>query len=189
MDIEIRRIQAVRESVGESVHILVDVNWGWTLSQAIQIGRKLQEYNVFWLEDPLASDDWDDVATLKNSLDLPIAAGESVCGKWEFRDFFMKRTADIPQIDLQYVGGVTEWMRVAGMAQAWNLPVASHVFHDFSVHLVAAAPNGLIVEYLPWWEEIYQEPLKIIDGKARISDKPGVGLDLNPDAIKKYSLS
>jgi L-alanine-DL-glutamate epimerase-like enolase superfamily enzyme len=91
-------------------------------------------------------------------------------------------------VDLQRVGGVTEWMRVATMAQAWNLPVASHLFPDISAHLVAAIPNGSIVEYMPLWDVIYQEPPEVKDGHIRISDKPGIGLELDRQAIKHYEV-
>ena len=80
-------------------------------------------------------------------------------------------------------------MKVAAIAEAWNLPVASHLFHDFSAHLIAAIPNGLIVEYMPWWDEIYEEPPQLVEGSMKISDKPGVGLGLNRRALKKYEMA
>ena len=80
-------------------------------------------------------------------------------------------------------------MKVAAMAEAWNVSVASHLFHDFSPHLVAAAPNGLIVEYMPWWDDIYQEPPQVLDGALNISDSPGVGLELDRDVIKRYEMT
>jgi L-alanine-DL-glutamate epimerase-like enolase superfamily enzyme len=164
------------------------VNWEWSVSKTIQIGRKLEPFHVYWLEDPLASDDADDLAEVADALDLPIAAGETFSHKYGFRPLFEKRSADILIVDVMRVGGVTEWMKVAAMAQAWNLPVASHLFHDFSAHLIAAVPNGLIVEYMPWWDDIYRDPPKIEDGCLSISDKPGLGLELNPEIIKKYEM-
>ncbi len=186
---EIERLKAVREAVGDDIDILIDVNWEWSISKTIQIGRELEPYRVFWLEDPLLSDDADDLAKVADALDLPIAAGETFSNKHGFRPLLEKRSADILIVDIMRVGGVTEWMKVAAMAQAWNLPVASHLFHDFSAHLIAAVPNGLIVEYMPWWDAIYKEPPKIEDGCLSISNKPGLGLDLNPEIIKKYQIS
>ena len=186
--VELERLKAVREAVGEDIGIMVDVNWAWTVSQAIQIGRELERYNVYWLEDPLASDDADDLAQVANALDMPVAAGETFYHKYGFRPLLEKRSADILIVDLQRAGGVTEWIKIATMAQAWNLPVASHLFHDFSAHLIAAIPNGLIVEYMPWWDAIYQEPPQVKDGYIRIPDKPGLGLELDPEAIKRYQM-
>ncbi len=91
-------------------------------------------------------------------------------------------------IDLQKVGGVTEWMRVAHMAQAWNIPVASHLFPDFSVHLVAAIPHGLVAEYLPWWDRIYREPYPVKEGFIEVPQVPGIGLELDPAVLRKYAM-
>jgi len=167
---------------------MIDINWAWTVPQAIQMGREIERYNAYWLEDPLASDDPDDLAQVTNALDMPVSAGETFCSKYGFRPLLEKRSTDILIVDLQRAGGVTEWIKVATMAEAWNLPVASHLFHDFSMHLIAAIPNGLIVEYMPWWDAIYQEPPQVKDGYIKIPDKPGLGLELDPEAIKKYQM-
>jgi L-alanine-DL-glutamate epimerase-like enolase superfamily enzyme len=186
--IEQERVRAVREAVGDEVEILIDVNWAWTVSQAIQMGHLLEPYNPYWIEDPLASDDPGELAQVARALDIPVSAGETYCTKHGFRALLEKDSADIFIVDLQRVGGVTEWMKVAAMAQAWNRPVASHLFHDFSVHLVAAAPNGLFVEYMPWWDVIYEEPLRVKDGHIEVPDKPGWGLKLDSQALKKFEL-
>jgi L-alanine-DL-glutamate epimerase-like enolase superfamily enzyme len=184
--VEIERLKAVREAVGEEVDILVDSNWAWTTTEAIRIGREFERYNVYWLEDPLASDDPDQLAQVADALDVPITIGETYCTKYGFRTLLEKRSGDILMIDLERVGGVTEWLRVATMADAWNLPVASHLFHDFSVHLVAAIPNGLVVEYMPWWDAIYKEPPQVRDGHMELPATPGLGVDLDPDALKRF---
>ncbi len=185
---EIERLKAVREAVGEDTGIMVDVNWSWTVPQAVQMGRELERYDVYWLEDPVASDDADDLAEVTRALDMTVAAGETLSGKHAFRPLLEKRSVDTLIIDLQYVGGVTEWMRVATMAQAWHLPVASHMFSEISAHLVAAIPNGSIVEYMPLWEVIYQEPPELRNGCLRISDRPGIGLELDEQAIRHYEM-
>ena len=186
--VELERIKAVREAVGEDIGIMIDVNWAWTVSQTIQMGHELERYNVYWLEDPLVSDDPDDLAQVAHALDMPVAAGETFCHKYGFRPLLEKKSADILIVDLQRAGGVTEWMKIATMADAWNLPVASHLFPDFSMHLMAAIPNGLILEYMPWWDAIYQEPPQVKDGYIKIPDKPGLGLELDPEAIKRYQM-
>jgi len=187
--VELERLKAVREAVGEDVGIMVDINWAWTVSEAIQMGREMERYHVYWLEDPLASDDPDELARVAEALDMPVADGETFCTKYDFRRLMEKRAADILIVDLQRVGGVTEWMKVATLAQAWNIPVASHLFHDFSVHLIAAIPNGLVVEYMPWWDAIYQEPPQVKDGYMKVPDKPGLGVELDPEAMKRYRIA
>jgi L-alanine-DL-glutamate epimerase-like enolase superfamily enzyme len=177
--------------VGEEIGIMIDVNWAWTVPQAIQMGRELEQYNIYWLEDPVSSilnGDVDDLAKVANALDTPVAGGETFYSKHGFRPLFEKRAVDVLIIDIMCVGGVTEWMKVAAMAQAWNMPVAGHLFHEFMPHLVAAVPNGLFVEYLPWWEIIYKEPPQIKDGYIKIPDKPGLGWELDPKVLKKYEM-
>ncbi|MCK4788783.1 MAG: mandelate racemase/muconate lactonizing enzyme family protein [Desulfobacteraceae bacterium] len=186
--VELERLKAVRQAVGDDIGIMIDVNWAWSVTDTIKMGREIEKYNVYWLEDPLASEDPAQLAQVADALDVPIADGETFCTKYEFRRLIEKGAADILIVDLQRVGGISEWMKVATMAEAWNLPIASHLFHDFSVHLVAAIPNGLILEYMPWYDQIYQEPPQVKDGYMDVPDTPGLGLELDPEAIKKYEL-
>lgn len=185
---ELERFKAVREAVGDNIDIIIDVNWAWTVKQAIQIGRQLQRYHPCWLEDPVPINDIDGLSQIASALEIPVTAGENL-NRDSFNHLLDKRAADIIMIDIQFVGGVTPWIKVAALAEARNLPVVSHVCHDFAIHLIAAIPNGLIVEYMPWWDVIYQEPLQVENGCIRIPDKLGLGLDLNPQAIKKYRIS
>ncbi len=186
--VEMERVRAVKEAVGDDIDLLVDVNWLWTVPQAIQMGRELEKYHIYWLEDPLTSNEPADWALVSSALDIKVAGGETLSSKYDFRRVLEHKALDVLMPDLQRVGGVTEWMKVAVMAQAWNLPVASHVFHEFSAHLVAAIPNGLTVEYMPWWDFLYQEPLPLKDGYIKIPEKPGFGLELNPKMVKKYAM-
>jgi len=123
------------------------------------------------------------------ALDMPVATGENFHTKYEFRSLIEHHSADIFIIDLQAVGGVTEWMKVAAMAQAWNIPVASHVFSDISVHVTAAAPNCLCAEYMPWWSRIYANQPKLEDGYLHVPAGPGLGIGLDEKAIAKYRVA
>jgi len=185
-DVEIERLKAVREAVGKDVKIMVDANWAWDAGDTVRIGRKLEPYDVYWLEDPLASDDPDELASVAEALDVPIATGETACTKYGFRQLIVKRSADIFLVDLQAAGGITEWMKIAGIAQAWNIPVTSHLFHEFSVHLLAATTNGLFLEYMPWCDKIYREPPFVKNGCMRVPSAPGLGVELDESAMKKY---
>jgi L-alanine-DL-glutamate epimerase-like enolase superfamily enzyme len=187
-EVELERLKAVREAVGKDIDILIDINWAWTVADTIRIGRKLEDYGAYWIEDPLASDDPDQLAQVADALDIPIADGETYCTKYGFRQLIEKRAADILIIDLQRVGGITEWIKVAAMAEAWNIPVASHMFPIFSMHLVAAVPNGLTVEYMPFEDVMYQTPPPVKDGYMEIPAVPGLGLELDPETLKKYEL-
>ncbi len=188
LPVELERYQALREAVGNDVDIMVDLNWRCTVSEALKLGRELDKRQVYWLEDPLASDDPEQIAQVAAALDLPVVVGETYNHKYGFRTLLEKKATDIVMIDLQKVGGVTEWMRVANMAEAWNLPVVSHLFPDFSLHLVAAIPHGLVMEYLPWWDMIYQEPYTVKDGFIEVPKTPGIGLELDLKVLRKYAL-
>lgn len=186
--VEVERFKAVREAVGPEVEIMIDANWSWTVSEAVKMGRALEPYGVKWLEDPVASDDPGDLRRVADALTIPIAAGETFCTKYGFRALLEKQAAEVAIVDLQRVGGVTEWMKVAALAQAWKVPVASHLFDEFSVHLVAAVPNGHMVEYMPWWDAIYREPPVVENGWMTVPDEPGLGYELDAVAMKRYEL-
>jgi len=191
----VTRFRAIRETVGEDVDILVEGHWSWTVSEAIRVARALEPYNPYWLEDPIgihngdiSMEDVDGLAELAAAVDVPVAAGETFSTKYGFRRIVEKRAVDVMIIDILRAGGITEWIKAASLAEAFNVPVASHCLHDFSRHLVAAVPNGLIVEYMPWWDMIYKEPPQVVDGCFTIADTPGVGLELDPAVIAKYRL-
>ena len=192
---QVERVKRVREAVGEDIDLLVEAHWSLTVPEAIRLGHAIECYQPFWLEDPvglhgggISMEDEDALAEITRALALPVAAGETYSTKYGFRRLIEKRAVNIVIVDLVRCGGITKWMKVAAMAEAWNLPVASHCFHDFSVHLIAAIPNGLIVEYMPWWDMVYQEPPQVIGGCFHIPAKPGIGLELNWEIVKKYEI-
>jgi L-alanine-DL-glutamate epimerase-like enolase superfamily enzyme len=187
-DVEVERYKAVRQAVGKDIAILVDCNWAYSVSDAIRLGRMLEGLGVYWFEDPLASEDPDQIHQVSEALDMPVTSGETWSTKFGFRTLFEKRAADIYMIDVMRVGGVTEWIRVANMAQAQNLRVCSHMFNDISCHLVASVPNGLWCEYIPWWDKIFRDPPQVKDGFIEIPKEPGIGLEIDPMAFKKWEM-
>jgi len=118
--------------------------------EAIAIGRRVEELGLAWLEDPTAATDHQGLAKIADALTTPICAGEYLYGIEPHRQSLAHHSVDIVMIDLLRAGGVTPWMKIAGMAEAFNRPVVSHLLPEIHVHLVAAAPNGLVVEYMPW---------------------------------------
>ena len=147
---ELRRVRLVRESIGPNVNLMCDINQRWSVHEAISIGRRLEEFHLSWLEDVTAFDDYSGQARVADALATPLAGGEYVFGIVPFRHMLEARSVDIVMIDLLQSGGITQWLKVAGMAEAFNLPVISHVMPEISMHLVAGVPNGLTVEYIPW---------------------------------------
>src|SRR5215475_13134478 len=127
---EIRRVRLVREAIGPDIRLMCDINQRWRPEQAIDIGSRVEDVGLFWLEDVTAADDYPGLARVTAALKTPIAGGEYVWGIVPFRHMIEARSVDIVMIDLARVGGVTQWMKVAAMAEAFNLPVVSHNARD-----------------------------------------------------------
>jgi L-alanine-DL-glutamate epimerase-like enolase superfamily enzyme len=185
---DLRRLVAIREAVGPDIDIIVDVLWVWTVYESIVMGREMEKLGVLWLEDPIPTHDVAGLAEIAHALDMPLVAGENVSGKRGHRELFERRATDIAMIDVQAVGGVAEWMKTAAVAEAYNLPVVSHLFDEFSLHLVAAIPNGTWTEHMPWWEAIYQEPPQPVKGWIKVPQTPGIGFELDRGAMAKFRI-
>ncbi|MGE5522909.1 MAG: mandelate racemase/muconate lactonizing enzyme family protein [Rhodospirillaceae bacterium] len=183
---EVERIRRIRESIGEEIDLMCDINQKWTVQTAISVGQQVEQYHLYWLEDVTAHDDYPGLARVAEALATPIAAGEYVYGIVPFRHMMEARSVDIVMIDLVRVGGITQWRKVAGMAEAFNLPVVSHLLPEIHVHLIAAIPNGLTVEYMPWSLRLYEETPKIEKGMIVVPQKPGLGLKFDEDVLKRY---
>jgi L-alanine-DL-glutamate epimerase-like enolase superfamily enzyme len=185
----VERVRVMRESIGPDIDLMCDINQLWSVNQAIEVGRRIEPYHLFWLEDPTTHDDYPGMARIADALTTPIAAGEYHYGIVPFRHLLEHRSIDIVMIDLLRVGGITQWMKVAGMAEAFNLPVVSHLVPEIHVHLVAAIPNGLTVEYMPWTLRLYEETPPIEGGQLVVPKKPGLGLAFDPAATKRYQVA
>ena len=185
----VERVRVMREAIGPDVDLMCDINQLWSVDHAIEVGRRIEPYHLFWLEDPTTHDDYPGLARIAAALTTPIAAGEYHYGIAPFRHLLEARSIDIPMIDLLRVGGITQWMKVAGMAEAFNLPVVSHLVPEIHVHLVAAAPNGLTVEYMPWTLQLFEETPKLERGQLVVPQKPGLGLAFDQTALKRYQVS
>jgi L-talarate/galactarate dehydratase len=183
---EVERTRLIRESVGADIDLMCDINQRWDVRQAIDIGRRIEPYHLFWLEDVVAHDDYPGMARVAQALDTPIAGGEYVYGAVPFRHMLEARSVDIAMIDVLRAGGITQWLKIAAMAQAFNLPVVSHLLPEIHVHLVAAIPNGLTVEYMPWSLSLFEEAPLPQKGMLRVPDKPGLGLKFNRETLKRY---
>ncbi|TMQ22161.1 MAG: mandelate racemase/muconate lactonizing enzyme family protein [Candidatus Rokuibacteriota bacterium] len=185
----VERVRVMREAIGPDVDLMCDINQLWSVDHAIEVGRRIEPHHLFWLEDPTAHDDYPGLARIAAALTTPIAAGEYHYGIAPFRHLLEARAIDIPMIDLLRVGGITQWMKVAGMAEAFNLPVVSHLVPEIHVHLVAAAPNGLTVEYMPWTLQLFEETPKLERGQLVVPAKPGLGLAFDQATVKRYQIA
>ncbi len=190
---EVERLRILRRTVGDAVQIMVDANCAWNdVTYARRIMRAFEEFDIAWFEEPVLPDNFRGAAELVATFETPIASGEQECTRWGFRDLIEHQAADILQPDVAVVGGVSEWMKVAALASAHDLPVSSHYFHDVHVHLMASVPNGLIGEYflrdldIMVFDEVVREPLLPKDGYLAVPQRPGLGMELDEEKLAQY---
>jgi L-alanine-DL-glutamate epimerase-like enolase superfamily enzyme len=182
----VRRVRSVREAIGPDVALMLDVNQSWTPARAIQVGRRLEECELAWIEDPVPMQDIRGQADVARSLDVPICAGEYHYGLAPLLALLQERAADVLMIDLMRVGGITQFRKAAGLAEAFGVPVASHLLPEVFAHLIAAVPNGYIVEYMPWTEPIFTGLPELKDGRLVLSERPGHGLSLDNAYLRAH---
>jgi L-alanine-DL-glutamate epimerase-like enolase superfamily enzyme len=183
---DVERVRIVRDALGGDAALLADVNQGWDETTTVRIGRRLESQGLYWLEEPLPYEDLDGYARVTAALDMRIATGETDYGSLGMKRHLEARAADVLMPDLQRMGGPSEFMRAAALCQAWHQPVSSHLFTEACAHLLAAAPNALILEHMNWWQDLFSEPLLIEDGCVVLSEKPGIGVDLSQTALKRF---
>lgn len=184
---DLRRVRAVREAVGPDVQIMVDCNERLNLAEAQRLAHRLDEFDVAWLEEPLPSDDVAGHAVLAARSPVPIAAGEHLQGRFEFKQYLDRGAASVLMPDAPLTGGVSEWLRIAALAEAASVPVTPHFLPELHIHLAAAAKSATFVEHFPLLDDLLCETLAVSGGAAVPPDRPGHGLVWNPDALDRYT--
>lgn len=183
------RLRAVREAVGPALHVMTDANQSQSLSSAVQLAAALEPYDPYWLEEPMPADDVSGHARLARSTRIPIAVGESMYSPMQFRGYLETGGASVVQVDVARVGGITPWLKVAHLAETFNVKVCPHFLMELHVSLVAAVPNGAYVEYIPQLRAVTRTELVLRDGHAVAPDEPGIGIDWDMDAIEDRRVS
>ena len=194
---DLARVRAVREAIGPDVRLMVDANGAWDVPTAVRMGRLLEELDVYWFEEPVWPDDLAGSAEVASKVAIPIAGYETCSyGTVSFRDYIAARAVHFVQPDVAWAGGLTETLKIAHLAQAANLPLAPHI-HGSAVavaaaaHLLGAVRNGSMAEMVfpahPLMGDLAREPL-VVDGAGEIDlgERPGLGIELDPDAVKRY---
>ena len=180
---DVARLGAVRGAVGADWDIMTDANQGFTLPEAIRRARHLEALDVAWFEEPMPADDVAAHRELARHTSVPIAIGESLYSISQFKDYLQAQACSIVQVDVARIGGITPWLKVAHMAEAFNVPVCPHFLMELHVGLCCAVPNSRWVEYIPQLDTITRTQLAIRDGRAYASEEPGLGIDWDWDAI------
>ena len=183
------RIRRVREAVGPAVRIMCDANERLDLATALRLGRELADQGVHWLEEPMLSQDLEAYQRLRAALPIPLALGEHVYSRREFLPYISGKAIDIVQPDVCMIGGISEAMKVARVAEAHGLPVAPHFMTELHVHLAAALPNAVYVEYYPFLDAILEKGLVVDKGHVLVPEGPGHGIAFTADAWKRYRVA
>lgn len=174
---DIEKVAAMRQHLGPGFPLMVDANMKWGVEEAIRAARALQPHDLTWLEEPTIPDDPAGHARILREGGVPIAAGENLRSLWEFKLYVAGGGVSFPEPDVTNCGGVTPFMKIAHLAEAFNLPVTSHGAHDITVHLLAACPNRSYLEAHGFGLERYiADPLRLEAGMAIAPDRPGHGI-------------
>jgi L-alanine-DL-glutamate epimerase-like enolase superfamily enzyme len=183
---DVARVRAMRAHLGPDFPLMADANMRWTVDAAIRAARAFQDSNLTWLEEPTIPDDIAGHARIVRDGGLPIATGENLHTLHEFKAMIEAGGVTFPEPDVTNCGGVTVFMKVAHLAEAYNLPVTSHGVHDLTVHLLAAAPNRSYLEVHGFGLDRYiTEPLVIRDGSAIAPERPGHCVAFDWAALEK----
>jgi galactonate dehydratase len=181
--------------VGTEVDLLIEGHGRFDVATAVRIARELERFDVFWFEEPVPPGNLAALREVKDRSRVPIAAGERLYGRWEYREFFDILPADFIQPDPSHVGGIGELKKIAATAETHFLSVCPHnpsgpVANAASLQLAACVPNFFILETMaadvPWRQEITDESVTMREGKMQIPDRPGLGIRLNPEGIDAH---
>lgn len=191
------KVSAVREAVGPEVDVAIDMHGRYDTHSAIRVAQAVEEFNLMWLEEPVPPENVDAMLEVKRSSRTPICAGENLYLRWGFRDLIEKQAVDVIMPDLPKCCGLSEGRKIANMAEVYYIPLAPHnvcgpLGTIASCHTCASVPNFLVLEWhwvdRPHWQELVEaDPPLIQDGYITVPDRPGLGVDFNEDAARRYA--
>jgi len=185
---DVARLAAVREAVGDDFEIMVDGNQGANVDEAIRRARLYEPLDLAWYEEPLPAEDLGGHIRLSAATTLPIAVGESIYSLSHFREYLQRDACSIVQVDVARIGGITPWLKAAHLAEAFNVDVCPHFLMELHIGLSAAVPNGRWIEYLPQLDALTSEGMRIENGRAVPSDRPGLGIAWDWAAIDRQRI-
>ena len=186
---DVRRLDAVRAAVGGDFELMVDANQAWTVPEALRRAHAYSALQLAWLEEPLPAEDLGGHVELAARATMPIAVGESLYHPAHFREYLERGACSIVQVDCARIGGITPWLKVAHLAETFNVPVCPHFLMELHVSLAAAVPNGAWVEYIPQLDAITTSRLAMADGCAIPPAAPGLGIDWDHAAIDRLAVA
>jgi L-alanine-DL-glutamate epimerase-like enolase superfamily enzyme len=186
---DVAKLAAMRRHLGDGFPLMVDANMKWSADEAIRAARAFLPYEPLWLEEPIVPDDVAGHVRVVREGGLPIATGENLRSLWEFKQIIAAGGVTFPEPDVTNCGGVTAFMKIAHLAEAFNLPVTSHGAHDVTVHLLAACPNRSYLEAHGFGLDRYiADPLRLVDGAAIAPERPGHGIGFDWEGLGRIKV-
>jgi mandelate racemase len=189
LEADLAAVRAVRTRLPGDISLMVDYNQALTVEEALRRGRALDGEGIYWLEEPIRHDDFGGCAEIARALATPVQIGENFSLLHDMERALAAQSCDYVMPDLERIGGVTGWRRAAELAAARGIKMSSHLYPEVSAHLLTVTPTAHWLEYVDWANAILEEPLRIMDGAAVISSRPGNGLTWNQDAVRRYRMN
>ncbi|MBC8006799.1 MAG: mandelate racemase [Prolixibacteraceae bacterium] len=186
---DLAAVRSVKKRIGDDILLMTDFNQSLSVNEAILRGRALDDEGLYWIEEPIRHDNYAGCAKIAAEVMTPIQIGENLLNSAEMQKAIDAEAAEYYMPDVQRIGGVTGWMRAAAIAQVYNLDMSSHLFPEFSAHLLSVTPTCHWLEYMDWSNAIVQQPFEVKNGHVIVPDVPGAGIAWNEDAVKKYLLA
>ena len=184
---DVENLSKMRDALGENIDIMTDVNMAWSADEAIKIGKKLQEFDLYWLEEPVNCEDFKGYLRIAEALDTRVVGGETHFTRFDMRPFFESSRIPILQPDVMR-GGFTELRKIATVADTWGITIAPHLFPELMVQLMASIPNAHIIEYVNWMDDAWVNPILPTQGQYSAPERPGHGLEFKKEFISDYIL-
>ncbi len=185
---DIARVRALRNSVGDDIEILTDLNQSMTPHKAIALAEELKSYNIAWLEEPIAANDLAGHARIREAINIPLASGETEYTRFGMKDMLDANAVDILMPDLQRIGGLSEFRKAAALASAYHIPISTHIFTEQSLTIAGSQANCISVEHVDWFSPLYKEKIRIENGYIIIPERPGLGFTFDANTIKEYQV-
>jgi len=185
---DLATLEAVKKSVGDSMHRMVDFNQGLTLAEALQRCHLIDDHGLAWIEEPIVYDNLDGYTRLAADLKTPLQIGENFYGPREMYKALQRNACDLVMPDFMRIGGVTGWMRAAAIAAAAGIPVSTHLYPEVGAHVMRVTETAHWLEWQDWADPILKQPYVIKDGHLHIPDIPGVGIEWNEDVVAAHQL-
>lgn len=184
----VERVRELRKALGDDMEILVDANQRWDVATNIRVANELADCNLYWYEEPVLADNIAQCAEVARAIPIPVATGENEYTRYGFRDLVDQKAAHYLNPDIHRCGGFSEMMKIAHFAAAYDIKIAPHLVPELSVQVLVSIPNGALVEVLSGSpEDLWENPVEIVDGMMAPPDRPGHGMEFSADAIKHYT--